>query len=97
MRTDDGAATDAKDEEEGTGKPPPDVRVVLHPDNGVACAVRLSAGVPLTYSPSLASAWSGTLTPAHSAKLDGTRGVLRPLGLAHGLAMLVSRTAQHCL
>ena len=76
-RTEDGLAADAKDEGgDGTGKPPPDVRVVLHPDNGVACAVRLSTGVPLIYSPSLASAWSGvTLTPAHSAKLDGVLGM----------------------
>jgi len=62
----------AGDEEEGSGKPPADVRVVLHPDNGVSCAVRLSTAAPLQYSPSLASAWSGvTLTPAPSGKLDG--------------------------
>ena len=73
LTTINGTTPGAGDEEdEGTGKPPADVRVVLHPDNGVSCAVRLSSAGPLQYSPSLASAWSGvTLTPAPSGKLDG--------------------------
>lgn len=72
LTTIDGMAPDADEAEEGSGKPPADVRVVLHPDNGVSCAVRLSTAAPLQYSPSLASAWSGvTLTPAPSGKLDG--------------------------
>ncbi len=72
LTTIDGMAPGEDEAEEGSGKPPADVRVVLHPDNGVSCAVRLSTAAPLQYSPSLASAWSGvTLTPAPSGKLDG--------------------------
>ena len=64
------AAALEEEEDESTKKPPPDVSVVVQPDNGLACAVRLSMAYQLQTAASLASAFSDRLTPAPSLKQE---------------------------
>ena len=66
-----GAATDVE-AGEGAGKAPTHC-LVVHPDNAFACAARLSMEHQLLDSPSLASAWSASLSRGPSTKLEGDR------------------------
>ena len=56
---------------EGAGKAPKPTCLVVHPDNAFACAARLSMEHKLVSSPSLASAWSASLSRGTSTKLEG--------------------------
>ena len=53
------------------GKPAREMCLVVHPDYGIACAMRLPLEHTLTRTASLASAWSAKLSRSPSGKLEG--------------------------